>query len=254
MSEPRREFQVELPLGVVDESGHVHRQAVIQKMRGHEEALFYDANLSPGRLVTELIRGCMVRLVDGPAVTGPLVSRMFSADRNFLIVQIRRLALGDAVTCRYSCRSCGADITVVEDLGRLEVRRAGEAALRPTFRVELEDGYRDTEGVTHTSLELRLPRGEDEEFISQVIDSDPLRARDALILRCIHSFGTIRRSLFEAHGLKLLRDLTLGDRRRIYRALDDDSPGVNFRRTITCDRCGEQFKAVLEVSSFFDLG
>lgn len=254
MNVPRREFQVELPLGHVDESGRVHRSVIIQKMRGHEEALFYDASLSPGRLVTELLKGCLVRVVDGPEVSGPLVSRMFSADRNFLVVQIRRITLGDIVACRYTCRGCGANISHAEDLGRLEVRRASEGPARATVRVELDDGYRDHEGVTHTALELRLPRGDDEEFVTALTDSDPLRARDALVLRCIESFGGLRRATLEAYGLKILRDLTLGDRRKIYRALDDDSPGVNFRRTIACEQCGEQFSAVLEVSSFFDLG
>lgn len=254
MSLPRREFQVELPLGFIDESGRAHRTAVIQKMRGHEEALFYDTSLPPGRLVTELLKGCLVRLVDGPEITGQLVSRLFSADRNFLVVQIRRITLGDLVHCRYTCRGCGADITVAEDLSRLEVRRGGEGVLRPSFRVELDDGYRDGEGVTHTTLELRLPRGDDEEFIGQMTDNDPLRARDALVLRCIQSFGSMRRAALEAYGLKILRDLTLGDRRKIYRALDDDMPGVNFRRTATCERCGEQFKTVLEISGFFELG
>lgn len=254
MSMPRREFQVELPLGYVDPAGRLHRGAVIQKMRGHEEALFYDTSLSAGRLVTELIKGCLVRLVDGPEITGTLVSQLFSADRNFLMVQIRRITLGDVVTCRYTCRGCGADIAVAEDLGRLEVRRGTESPLGATIRVELDDGYRDAEGVIHTAIELRLPRGDDEEFVTQMTGNDPLRARDALVLRCTQSFGTMRRATFEGLGLKILRDLTLGDRRKIYQALDDDAPGVNFRRTVVCERCGERSRTILEAASFFDLG
>lgn len=253
MNQPRREFQVELPIGYTDESGRLHRSVTIQKMRGHEEALFYDTSLSAGRLITELIKGCIVRIGDLPEATSQLVSRLFSADRNYLVVQIRRVTLGDHVTSRYACRGCGAEISAVDDLGRIEVRR-GDPTQASAIQVELEDGYRDNEGTVHRSLSLRLPRGEDEEFVAQMTDSDPLRMRDALVLRCIQSFGTLRRAALEGFGLKLLRDLTLGDRRRIYRALDDDSPGVNFRRTVTCERCGEAFKAVLEVSGFFELG
>lgn len=254
MNMPRREFQVELPLGYIDSAGRVHCCAVIQKMRGHEEALFYDTSLSAGRLVTELVKGCLVRLVDGPEITGALVSQLFSADRNFLMVQIRRITLGDVVTCRYTCRGCGADIAVAEDLGRIEVRRGTDSQLRTTVRVELDDGYRDAEGVIHTALELRLPRGDDEEFVAQMTGNDPLRARDALVLRCIKSFGTMRKATLEGFGLKILRDLTLGDRRKVYRALDDDAPGVNFRRTVVCERCGERSTTMLDVASFFELG
>jgi hypothetical protein len=254
MDPSRREFQVDLPIGYTDPAGRLHRSVSIRKMRGHEEALFYDPNLSAGRLISELIRGCLVRVGDLPEVTGALVSGLYSADRNHLVVQIRRVTLGDQVTCRYACRGCGADITAVDDLARIEVRRAHDGPDAATVQVELEDGYRDGDGVVHRSLALRLPTGEDEEFVAGLTDSDPLRMRDALLLRCIRSFGTLRRATLEGHGLRLLRDLTLGDRRRIYRALDDDAPGVNFRRTVTCDRCGESFKAILEVSGFFELG
>ena len=252
MTQPRREFQVELPIGYTDEAGRLHRTATIQKMRGHEEALFYDPSLSAGRLISELIRGCLVRLGDLPEITGSVVSRLYSADRNHLVVQIRRITLGDLVTSRYVCRGCGADIAAVDDLSRIEVRRGGGGD--PTVELELEDGYRDGEGTIHRAVSLRLPRGEDEEFVAQMTDSDPLRMRDAMVLRCIRSFGSLRRAVLEGHGLKLLRDLTVGDRRRLFRALDDDSPGVNFRRTVTCDHCGESFKTLLDVSSFFELG
>ena len=59
-----------------------------------------------------------------------------------------------------------------------------------------------------------------------------LRARDAMILRCIETFGTLPRAALEAYGIKILRDLTLGDRRAIYRALDGEAPGVDFRRPL----------------------
>lgn len=252
MNQPRREFQVELPIGYTDEAGRLHRTATIRKMRGHEEALFYDPGLSAGHLISELIRGCLVRLGDLPDVSGPVVSRLYSADRNHLVVQIRRITLGDHVAARYSCRGCGADIAAVDDLARIEVRRAADGDA--TVRLELEDGYRDNDGAVHRAVTLRLPRGEDEEFVAKMTDGDPLRMRDAMLLRCVQSFGTLRRAVLEGHGLKLLRDLTLGDRRRLFRALDDDSPGVNFRRTVTCERCGESFKALLDVAGFFDLG
>ena len=65
----QREFEFTLPVGFTDATGRVHRKAVLQKMRGHEEALLYDPSLSGGRLVTELLRSCLVRLGELPGVT-----------------------------------------------------------------------------------------------------------------------------------------------------------------------------------------
>ena len=252
MTTEQHEREVVLPVGYADPTGRIHRRAALRKMRGHEEALLYDASLTAGRLVTELIRGCLVRLGDAGEITPDLVSRLYSADRNYLLVELRRFTLGDALPCSYLCPGCGADVAVVEDLGRIEVRRLAGAP--QSAAVALEDGYRDREGARHTEIRLRLPRGEDEELVAETAVRDPLRARDALILRCIESFGTLPRTALEAYGIKILRDLTLGDRKRIYRAIDTDAPGVDFRRPVRCPSCALHFEAFLEASHFFALG
>jgi len=142
---------------------------------------------------------------------------------------------------------------VVEDLGSIAVRRLDGDRKPESTVVELEDGYLDREGVRHSEIRLRLPRGADEEFVADTAEKDPLRARDALILRCMESFGTLPRKALEAYGVKILRDLTLGDRKRIYRALDTEAPGVEFRRPVRCPTCALHFEAFLEASLFFDL-
>jgi hypothetical protein len=248
------EREVVLPVGHADPSGKVHRRAAIRKMRGHEEALLYDTSLSAGRLVTELLRGCLLRLGETTDITSNMVSRLYSADRNYLLIELRRFTLGDALPCSYLCPGCGADVAIVEDLGRLEVRRLEEGATPQGLVLDLEDGYQDRDGVQHTTLRLRLPRGDDEELVSETAEKDPLRARDALILRCIESFGALPRAALEAYGIKILRELTLGDRRRIYRALDTGAPGVDLKRSVRCPGCGARFEALLEASHFFALG
>jgi hypothetical protein len=254
MSAGQREHDVVLPVGYFDPTGRIHRRAALRKMRGHEEALLYDASLSAGRLVTELIRGCLVRLGDLGEISAETVSRLYSADRNYLLVELRRFTLGDALPCSYLCPGCGADVAVVEDLSQLAVRRLEGDQKPESARVELEDGYQDREGVHHAEIHLRLPRGDDEELVAETAEKDPLRARDALILRCMESFGTLPRKALEAYGIKILRDLTLGDRQRIYRALDTEAPGVDFRHQVRCPACARSFEAFLEASHFFALG
>ena len=245
------ERELTLPVGHVDATGRLNRQVAIRKMRGHEESLLYDASLSSGRLITQLIAGCLVRLGDEQAVTPAMVSRLFTGDRSFLLLEIRRFTLGDALPCNYLCPACGANLAVVEDLGHIPVRRyEGDGAPRAST-VTLEDGYRDRDGTLHTEIRVRLPRGDDEEFVAETAERDPLRARDALILRCIEAFGTLPRAALEAYGIKILRDLTLGDRRAIYRTLDGDAPGIDLRRSLRCASCSSPFEAFLEPTNFF---
>jgi len=247
------EFEVLLPIGYTDESGRVHRRAVIRKMRGHEEALLYDPTLTAGQLVTELIRSCLVRLGDLASVDADVVSQLYTTDRNYLLLELRRITLGDRLRASYLCPRCGGDVPVMEDLGQIEVRRLGEGEALTDTTLQLEDGYLDREGTLHTELTLTLPRGIDEEFVSPMAAKDPLKAQDALILRCIKRFGTLPKAALEAYGVKILRELTLGDRQRLHQALNGQMPGVDFRRSVRCGGCGTVFEGVLDVSHFFTL-
>jgi hypothetical protein len=248
------EFEVRLPIGYRDPGGNLHRRAVLRKMRGHEEAVLYDPTLSGGALVTELLAGCLVRLGSLPAVDRETVSGLYSADRNYLLLELRRITLGDRMPAVYPCPGCGARVAVTEDLGQLPVRRLADGETLPEIRLTLEDGYTDRRGVRHTELTLTLPRGSDEEFVAPMVAKDPLKAQDALMLRCIRRFGDLPRATLEAYGVKILRDLTLGDRRLLQACFNDRTPGVDFMRPVSCTACGTAFSGVLDVSHFFVAG
>lgn len=249
MSAAPQEFGAVLPIGYADEDGRVHNEAVLRKMRGHEEALLYDDSLSAPGLVTELIRGCLLRLGDIEQPDAAVISALYTADRNYLLLEIRRITLGDLMSAVYRCPACGSGVMVTEDLGALPVRHLDGG--QPEDRVvELEDGYTDHHGEHHTSVELALPRGDDEEFVAPMLDRDPLKAHDALLLRCVRRFGSLPRSALEAYGVKILRDLALGDRRRLQRAIDGEAAGVDFARAVSCGECGSAFEQMLDVSRF----
>jgi hypothetical protein len=248
------EFEVRLPIGFQDAEGALHRSAVLRKMRGHEEAALYDPDLSGGALVTTLLTGCLVRLGRLTSVSREAVSELYSADRNYLLLELRRITLGDRMPAVYSCPACGARVAVTEELGALPVRRLDDGEAMPEIRLTLEDGYTDRQGVRHTELTLTLPKGVDEEFVAPMVARDPLKAQDALMLRCIRRFGDLPRAKLEAYGVKILRDLTLGDRRRLQACFNEKTPGVDFMRPVACTACGAEFSGVLDVSHFFVAG
>lgn len=251
MTQFLREFEVLLPVGYSDEAGHIHRRAIIRKMRGHEEALLYDQTLSAGRLVTELIRSCLVRLGSLEDVSSQVVSKLYSVDRNFLLLELRRITLGDHLSAQYVCPRCGTEISGIQDLSNIPVRRLEEGQVLSDIILQLDDGYIDREGVIHTEITLTLPRGVDEEFVSSLAEKDPLKAQDVLLLRCIRRFGTLPSEALEAYGIKILRDLTMGDRQRVYQTLNSQMPGIDFQCPVRCSSCGVTFQGVLDVANFF---
>jgi hypothetical protein len=251
MSQPQREYEVGLPIGLAGADGARIRRGTIRKMRGHEEALLYDRDLGLGELVSQLIAGTLIRLGEKENPGVDVAARMYSADRNYLLLQMRRLTLGDSMSGSYTCPGCEREVRTVERLSEIRIREIAEDADPESVQVELEDGYRDRHGADHRHVTVRLPRGDDEAFVSTVMDRDPFKAADALTLRCIRSFGTLATTELQSYGLRILRDLSLGDRMRIQRALNDDAPGACFRRAIRCDGCGIRFERLLDVSDFF---
>ncbi len=247
---PTRSYEVDLPIGLT-EGGELHRRAVVRKMRGHEEALLYDRELGPGELVSRILAGAMLRLGSIEAPGPEVVDRMYSADRNFLLLHIRRLTLGDGMPAHYRCPGCGSEVRTLARISDIPVRSVGEGEDPELVTVPLEDGYVDRQGKEHTEVTLRLPRGEDEVFVSSLVERDPVKAADALVLRCVRSFGTLPAAEVEAYGLRILRDLALGDRLHLQRALSDDAPGARLRTLVRCDNCDTRFERMLDVSDFF---
>lgn len=254
MGASQREFVVNLPIGYIDESGINHQQAILRKMCGYDEELLYDETLNSGALVTQLLKNCLIRLGGINDIDSGLVSELYTADRNYLLLELRRITLGNELHSTYLCPHCGSNISVIENLDEVDVHRLNVDKVLQDIQVKLEDGYLDREGRRHTELVLTLPRGVDEEVVAPMLSKDPLKAQDALLLRCIKRFGELPRASLEAFGVKILRELTMGDRRKLQSALSDDLPGINLQRLVHCGPCSNSFKGVMDVSNFFVSG
>jgi hypothetical protein len=254
MSKATQGYSTFLPVGHCDEQGDWQRVATLRKMRGSDEALLYEPSLGAAELVSALLGNCIVKLGEAESVGAQSVAAMTSADRNYLLLELRRITLGDRLACWYTCPSCGREVSVAEDLGTIRVRRLAEDERPEPYVVELEDGWQDRHGTVHKRVVLRLPTGVDEGFVARTAERDPFQARDALLLRCIVSFGTLPERELQAYGVKVLRELTLGDRRTLFRAFEHNAPGVDFRRLIHCGHCGARFETVLDAAAFFELG
>lgn len=251
-----REHDVQLPVGHLDEEGRLHRTATLRKMTGHEEALLADRKLraNGGRLVTELLASCLRRIGDLPA-SRPLASALTSPDRNFLLLELRKLTFGTELEAAYVCPSCRETTTAVEDLESFPVR-VNDAGPPAEIVVELEDGYEDrARDAWYTTLRFRLPTGADEERVAVVARENPAKGTNALLARCLVAAldegEQMPQNRQEALGTKLLSELTMGDRARIERAFREQMPGLDLTRELDCSHCGRQIRTSLDLTGFF---
>ena len=252
-----REIEVELPVGLLDDDGRLHRTATLRKMTGHEETLLADRKLraNGGRLVSELLASCVRRLGDLAPVTRQQVTALPSPDRNFLLLELRKATFGCELEASYTCPVCRTTTTRQEDLDAFEVRRA-EVSGDPDLVVELADGYEDRSSAVYTTLRFRLPTGADEERVAAGVRENAARATDALLARCLlEALDADGEPMPAAHrealGTRLLQDLTMGDRARIERTFRERMPGVDLTREVECDGCGRLNRVSLDMTSFF---
>ncbi|MCI0690346.1 MAG: hypothetical protein L0Y54_24370 [Sporichthyaceae bacterium] len=223
-------------------------------MTGKEEAILADRRYqrNGGKLVTELLWSCITRLGGLESNGRGPVARMYSADRNFLLLKLRSITFGPELEASYTCPSCGETTHVTEDLDALPVKTVdwsnGDGAAE--VALELEDGYVDRDGQVHTAITLRLPTGADEEAVAGQMRENPSLGKNALLARCVRSLGDLPTPRLEGLGPKIMSELTMSDRRRIDRALEDAAPGVDLVRRHECAACGTMFTASLDLSHF----
>jgi hypothetical protein len=248
----RRTFDVTLPVGWTDGQGVTHREVVLRKMTGREEAILADRKYqrNGGKLVTELLHSCIMRIGDQDANGRGPVTQMTSADRNYLLLKLRSITFGAELQATYTCPACAEQLPITEDLDELPVRPGGGDDGGNEIAVELEDGWVDREGQVHTALRLRLPTGADEEAVAPQLRENASLGKNALLARCIVSLGDVPAYRIEGMGPRIMSDLTMSDRRLIDRALNDAAPGVDLVRELDCPACGKHFSASLDMSNF----
>ncbi len=247
----RSGHEVTLPVGFTGEDGTRHVKARIRKLTGNEEAILADPRLrqNTGKLVTELLASA-VREIDGlDRVGAKTTAAMTSADRNFLLLELRKITFGSELEARYGCPACNERFEAVEDLETFECRACEDG--EPVVEVELEDGYEDREGELHFRALFRLPTGEDEEKVSSAIRQNPSRGVNLLLSRCLTGLGTLPENKLKGLGARIFSDLTMSDRSLIEAALRTDAPGVDLRHDVDCPACGHVFEVNLDMTNFF---
>lgn len=246
----QKEFTFTLPIGYRDEDGNLHREATLRKMTGREEEVLAEpmyAN-NGGKLVTQLLYNCLLRLGTLPNITREVVSNLYSPDRNFLLVKLRTITFGPELQANYTCSSCGTLNYVLEDLDSLPVKN-WEDGEDVEIEVELEDGYED-KGVVHTHMVFRPPRGEDEEKIADIAKRNIVKGKNALLTRCLKKFGEMETYRFQGLGTIIFEELTLKDRRKIDESLEKNMPGIELSREIQCVGCGKTNRVDIDLENF----
>lgn len=160
-----------------------------------------------------------------------LVRELCVADRQFLLLQWRLLVAGGSAFEWLSahCPDCAARYDFPLDWAELPVKPAGEHFPQITFSLPSAENSGD-------EIQVRVPRGSDQEFIAQLTTRDPGLLRRQLLQRLI----------VQENSAALMNNISDENMVAIESALEQAAPEVAEQLQLSCPECGKQHLVQLD--------
>jgi hypothetical protein len=192
------------------------------------------AMLAPAARTTALLSRC-VYLAEGTRRAGRAFVRDLAAgDREALLLHLRRVTLGDRLSCVLSCRTCGSLMDLELKVHELLVAPYESEGVLHEARVVTEAGT--------MRVRFRLPCGADQEAVVALARRDPVTAARAVVERCVDQIA----------------DAATGEARplseevvdRIAEAMAERDPQAELLLNAACPGCGARATAVFDPTSY----
>jgi hypothetical protein len=217
---------VMLPGGLALADGPVLRRATLRELTGREEEwLAASAGAPAAPLTSRLLAACLLDL-DGAAGGLELARRLLVGDRDFLVLELRRLTFGPRVAAVLGCPACAARMDVDFDLDAVPVEPRPQT---PVFDAPVEQ-----QRGPPLPVRFRLPTGADQEA---VLGLAPAAAAAALLERCLLEQPP--------GGLAPEQQDMVGD------VMERVAPRVEIELDLGCPECGAAFEAPFDLTAFF---
>ena len=201
--------------------------AELRPLSGREEEwLARHRGLPSARAVTWLLGACLIAIGD-QAVNEALVRNLLVGDRDYLILALRKMTLGDRFQGVLPCRACSALMDIGFGADDVPVESRPQTAAWYTLEV-------GAAGTPSRTVRFRLPTGGDQEA---VLDLDADAGADALLERCIADDGGA--------------PLTSTEREAVIAEMDRLAPQLDIELDLTCPECGHAFVAPFDLTAFF---
>jgi len=242
LAESLAERRLQLPGGVIGANGRCRQMVRVRELTGFDEEILSERTAAnAASLVTRFLARAIAE-VEGleRRIDEDLVSDMLVGDRDYLLLRLRQVDLGDHVHQVMRCPSpaCGKKVDVDFLVSEIEVRRA--SAVLPSYRVQLG------EGAAAISAAVRLPTGRDQEAIAPLAATNPAAANTRLFSRIVQRWG-------EAGPLDedAARALPLRQRSELAAFLERTSPGPDLYLDVPCPWCGADMGYRFDLDGFF---
>ena len=118
------------------------------------------------------------------------------------------------------------------------------------YTFKLPKGYADAKGVVHREVTIREITGADQEaLLNPQLRNNPAKMLTALLARVITRLGTLDGRQVDT---SVTADMLKSDRDFLILKLKEIDSGPEMDIDVECPDCGKKFKAMLDISDFFE--
>ena len=234
--------RVLLPGGVLDAAGRCHKAVRLRELDGRDEELLCAEYSSGARQVTVFLTRASAAIegYDGP-IDEALVADMLVGDRDYLLLRLRQIEVGDEVhqVLRCPAPACAKKVDLDFSISELPVRRMER----------IEDGYdlslHVAEGAP-LAARSRLPSGADLEAVWPLLAVNAAEANTRLYSRLLQRVEGMPRLDEDA-----LRAMPLRLRNQLAQFIASHAPGPDLAIEIGCPHCGTDMSYRFDLTAFF---
>lgn len=244
-------YTFELPHGVKDAEGNLHKEIEIIEMNGKvdEQIAKPDVRVNTGKIINAVLSVCLKRVGEltpqklGKAKWDKMISDMFMGDRDYVMMKLREVTYGDELEIDLQCPSCRDKFRyIVELLTDVEYKPVlGDPEAIP---FELPRGIKNKEGVLVTEGKLALPTGFDQEQMDNMLRRNPGQANTTLLTRALKELGDV------TINSDTVRNLNKRDREYLVEHLTENMFGPKLVIEVECPSCSDKFDTGINPVNF----
>lgn len=232
---------VSLPGGILYE-GKRYKDVALRELTGADEEILCGSFANGAQQVTALLARAIAGVEGCPApVDVTMAANMLVGDRDYLLLRLRQIEIGDLVHEVMRCRNtaCARKVDVEFLISEIPVRHID--ALPPAHELSLRDAQ-----DKNLRACLRLPAGSDLEAIAEFLPGNPGGANTRLYARVLERLEGLPQINEDA-----IRELPMRLRMQLAAFIAENAPGPDLAVDIACPHCGTDMSYSFDLNAFF---
>lgn len=237
---------IQLPCGLgPDDQGRIHREAEILPMTGavRKNIARPDVRQSPSKVIDVVLLAGVKRIGSLPRIDRNVLNDLLAGDRDFLMLEIRKLSLGAEVTSTITCGECDQKVDIRFDLNKIPSASIPEKCEvvngKRVFTIEIP-----YQGKTIKAV-FRYPNGSDQAAVST--SKNPIESNYTLYYRCLLEWNGVS---VEQCSPVLFDDMPLTALDVVEDEFRNKMPGPVLSQAMICPLCGAETPLNLGASDF----